>query len=642
MENNICLIAPYNELTELAKQVKQETGLNFSVRAGNLEAGVKQALAAYRAGAQVIISRGGTASSIRKHIDIPVVEIRVTGYDVLRVVSLYLHKKTTIGVIGYESVVRDCRITCDLLNIEIKEIIINNLAGEDVDWMAIQNECQRLVETHGIENIIGDTLIVTKLKFANASVHLLTSGKEALLQAIDEARHIVRVREEERKAAERFKAVINFVHDGVVAVDEHGLITVMNQTAEAVFNLSSNKAVGQPVEKMIRNTHIDKVLKSGRAEIEQLQKVSTGYILTNRVPILVDDKVKGVVATFQEVKKIQDAEQKIRQNLYSKGFVTKYRFTDFITRDQASKQMISVARNYAKANATVLIQGESGTGKEILAQSIHSESHRAGGPFVAINCAALPPQLLESELFGYVEGAFTGAKKGGKLGLFELAHKGTIFLDEVGDIDSCLQGRLLRVLQEKQVMRIGSDTIIPIDVRVIAATNRDLKELVSQGLFRMDLYYRLNVLNLRTIPLRERKQDFLQLVEYFLRELNDEYGRDVQMLPAEIMEWLSNYHWPGNIRELKNVIERIVIQALPDQPLIPITRFMLEDLNLARENFAPTQDDNLLGGTLQDIKRKAILAVLREEEYNKTRASKRLGIDRATIDRLLKTPDLGA
>jgi PAS domain S-box-containing protein len=519
----------------------------------------------------------------------------------------------------------------------MEEIIINDLSSEDVDWIAIQDKAQDLIDSHGIESIIGDTLVVSKLSFANASVHLITSGKEALLESIDEARHIVRVREEERKVAERFKVVINFVHDGIIAVDEHGLITLMNPIAEAVFNLSSTKVVGQPVEKMIQNTHIDKVLKSGRAEIEQLHKVPTGYVLTNRVPILVDGKIKGVVATFQEVKKIQDAEQKIRQNLYSKGFVTKYRFKDFITKDEASKQMINVAKNYAKANATVLIEGESGTGKEILAQSIHSDSHRARGPFVAINCAALPTQLLESELFGYVEGAFTGAKKGGKLGLFELAHKGTIFLDEIGDIDSTLQARLLRVLQEKQVMRIGSDTIIPIDIRVIAATNRDLKELVAKEHFRMDLYYRLNVLNLRTVPLRERKQDFSLLVDHFLREFNNEYGSNVQVLPAEIMEWLSNYCWPGNIRELKNVIERIVIQAEPELPLIPLTRFMLEDLNSnsTREDFIQPQED-FLAGTLQDIKRKAILAVFREEEYNKTRTAKRLGIDRATIDRLLK------
>jgi len=633
------LIAPYSELAELAEQIQQEIGFRFSVRVGMLEDGLDQALAACQAGAQVIISRGGTASIIRKHVNIPILEAKVTSHDLLRVIAPYRNQKKTLGVIGYESIVRGCRRTCELLNIAMEDIIISNDFNEDVDWLAVQNKAQNLVSAHGIKNIIGDTLIASKLTFKNTNVHLITSGKEALLETIDEARHIVQVREEERAVAERFKTVINIVREGIIAVDEHEQITVINPTAEAIFNLTANDILGQPIEKFIDHFHIGRILKSGRAEMNQVQKISRGYILSNQIPIQVDGEIKGVVATFQEIKKIQDAEQSIRQNLYTKGFVTKYRFSHFITSDPAAKQMIHLARNYAKANATVLIQGESGTGKEIVAQSIHSDSRRANGPFVAINCAALPPQLLESELFGYVEGAFTGAKKGGKPGLFELAHRGTIFLDEVGDIDSVLQGRLLRVLQEKQVMRIGSDAIIPVDIRIIAATNRDLNELVTQGRFRMDLYYRLNVLNLRTIPLRERNQDIMLLTAHFLKEFGAEYGCCLENLPVEMMDRLAQHHWPGNVRELKNVIERIVVQAGNKQPSFSTTKLILEDLRLNSEPL-PATHEGFLTGNLQEIKRKAILTILAEEEYNKTRTAKRLGIDRSTIDRLLERPKL--
>lgn len=635
MENKICLIAPYRKLAELAEQIQQEIGFRFSVKVGMLEEGLEQALAARQAGAQVIISRGGTASIIRKHVNIPVLEAKVTSHDLLRVIAPYRNQKKTLGVIGYENIVRGCRTTCELLDIPMEDLIICNDFNEDIDWLALQNKAQKLVSAHGIKHIIGDTLVASKFTFQKVNVHLITSGKEALLETIDEARHIVQVREDERAVAERFKTVINIVRDGIIAVDEREHITVINPAAEAIFNLAANDILGQPIEKFIEHFHIDRILKSGRAEMNQVQKVSRGYILSNQIPIQVDGETKGVVATFQEIKKIQDAEQSIRQNLYSNGFMTKYRFIHFITGDPAAKQMILLAKNYAKANATVLIQGESGTGKEILAQSIHSDSRRAGGPFVAINCAALPPQLLESELFGYVEGAFTGAKKGGKPGLFELAHKGTIFLDEVGDIDSVLQGRLLRVLQEKQVMRIGSDAIIPVDIRIIAATNRDLNELVTAGRFRMDLYYRLNVLNLRTIPLRERKHDIMLLTAHFLKEFGSEYGCYLEPLPGEIMNRLAQHCWPGNVRELKNVIERIAVQTGNTQLSSATAKFILEDLTL-HSGSLPAAPESFLTGNLQEIKRKAILTVLEEEEYNKTRTAKRLGVDRSTIDRLLE------
>lgn len=630
----ICLIAPYKELAELAWQAKQELNLTIDIKEGNLEEGIAPALEAQRRGAQVIISRGGTASIIRKQVDVPVVEINVTGYDILKTLHQYRDSTTTIGIVGYQNVVYGCQTIASILNIPIQEIIIPNDDG-NINWSGIKEQMTELVERNGIKVIVGDTTAASKLGGLNVDVHLITSGKEAIIQAIEESCHIIRVREQEEEKAKKFQIVLDFVRDAVIATDEKGLITVVNPMAEKIFNIKRENAYGQPIQEIVKNTGINRVLESGIAEIEQLQEVPVGHILTNRIPIKVSGQIKGVVATFQEISKIQDAEQKIRQNLYAKGWITKYKFNDILSRDLRMKRLIEIARVYAKTDATILIEGESGTGKEMLAQSIHAESLRSDGPFVAVNCAALPPQLLESELFGYEEGAFTGAKKGGKIGLFELAHNGTIFLDEIGEMDKGLQARLLRVLEEKQVMRLGSDKIIPVNIRVIAATNVSLKNEISQGNFRMDLYYRLNVLNLRTIPLRERQGDIELLAHYFLRQGNQKYGRTVKKLAPEVIEFLSNYRWPGNLRELKNVIERIVLSAEKEYVTLADIELIVEELQDIDKNTQEYQWGHLLDGTLQEIKRKIILKVLEDEGYNKSRAARRLGIDRSTIERFL-------
>lgn len=445
----ICLIAPYSELLQLAQQVKRETEFDFKIEQGNLEDGITPAIEAERQGAQIIISRGGTASFIRKNVDIPVVEIRVTGYDILKSLYPYRNTSSTIGIVGYRNVVDGCKMVSKVLNIPIKEIIIPG-EEETIDWNRVQQETYELIQMYNIKMLVGDTTVMSRLSALDVKVNLITSGKEAVIQAIDEALHILQVREAEKERSKRFEAVLDFVNDGVMATDESGIITVINPAAEEIFQVKREEVIGFPVKEVIPNTKIMEVLESKSADIQKLQQVHGDYIMTNRIPIVVDDLVKGVVATFQDVTTIQGAEQKIRQNLYAKGFVTRYGFKDILTKNQRMKRLIDIARGFAKTDATVLIVGESGTGKEMFAQSIHALSSRRMEPFVAVNCAALPPQLLESELFGYVEGAFTGAKKGGKIGLFELAHNGTIFLDEIGEMDKNLQGRLLRVLEEKK------------------------------------------------------------------------------------------------------------------------------------------------------------------------------------------------
>lgn len=635
MGNKICVIAPYADLAELACAVGRETPIPFDVWEGNLEIGGAKAQQAEKEGAQVIVSRGGTASIIRQKVNVPVVEIQVTGYDVLRVMRPLIGAGKTAGIVGYFNVVKGCRYVCDILGISSREFILPTDYTE-IDWDEIRARLRRIIEEEGVDVLIGDTVA-----FANCvgnlgrEVLLITSGRESILRAVEEAANLLSVREEEQKNAQRFEAVLNFVHDGVLATDEGGLLTVVNPVAEKIFDVQRDEVLGLPVTSVIQDTRIDKVLASGSPEFDQLQQAPAGHILTNRIPIRVDGEVKGVVATFQEVSQIEAAERKIRQNLYGKGMVTRYTFRDILTRDPQMKRLIKLAKDYAKTNATILIQGESGTGKELFAQSIHAYSPRAQGPFVAINCSALPPPLLESELFGYVEGAFTGAKRSGKIGLFEMAHNGTIFLDEIGEMDRTLQARLLRVLEERQVMRLGSDSLIPVNIRVLAATNQDLRRLASQGTFRVDLLYRLNVLNLPMTPLRQRKVDIAYLAEYFLSRYQTEHKRRIEAIPPQISELLERYEWPGNVRELKNVMERLVLSAESGRIEADTVRLLLEEMQeIWKHPAIGAELPDLLSGTLQQIKQRVIAQVLQFEGGNKSRAAKRLGVDRATIDRL--------
>jgi PAS domain S-box-containing protein len=628
--NKICLVATYEELARFAGKIKEEMNLPIDVVQGDLEAGTRLAVKAEKAGAKIIISRGGTASMIRRHVHIPVVEIRISGDDVFRALYPVSGPERVLGILGYENAVIGCRSAAQILGLSVHEIIL--VMDEQTDWDKVRAEVRRLIDERGVTTFIGDTSVVTHLDFPELEVKLITSGREAIIPAIEEALNILKVQEEEQKSTQRLQAILNFVHDGIVATDEKGVITLLNPAAEKTFRVSQKQALGRPAPMVINDTRLDEVLKSGRPEIAQLQKIPNGHILTNRIPINVDGNVKGVVATFQEVAQIQDAERTIRQNLYGKGLVTKYTFDDILTADPRMKKLVEVAKNYARTAATVLIQGESGVGKELFAQSIHAHSLNSSGPFVAVNCAALPPDLLESELFGYVEGAFTGAKKTGKIGLFELAHTGTIFLDEIGDMSKGLQARLLRVLEERRVMRLGSDSLIPVRVRVIAATNIDLKQQVALGHFRNDLYYRLNGLNLPVIPLRNRPDDIPLLAARFFQLFSREHGRSIKELPAEISQLLGEYDWPGNVRELKNVMERIVIFAENDTIHVPTVRMMVDEL---RDIPKPGTSDegDLFSGTLNDIKGRIIRRVLREEGWNKSRTARRLDIDRMTVNR---------
>ena len=320
---------------------------------------------------------------------------------------------------------------------------------------------------------------------------------------------------------------------------------------------------------------------------------------------------------------IQSKELAREVSFLRKELTKQYRFHDLVSKSPKMQQVFEFARTVAKSNSNILILGESGTGKELLARAIHNESPRANGPFVAVSCVALPETLLESELFGHEKGAFTDAITQ-KKGKFELAHGGTLFLDEIGDISPKLQLALLRVLEEREFTRVGGTQPIRVDVRIIAATNRDLKRAVDEGQFRDDLYYRLNVISIKIPPLRERREDIPLLAQHFVEKFNIELGKRVERISEEAMKKLMAYHWPGNVRELENVIERAMV----------ITKGSVirpEEIQLPTEETPPAEDKSL-----RAVERAHILRVLEENNWNVQRSAQILGIDRVTLYNKMK------
>ncbi|MCK8828269.1 sigma 54-interacting transcriptional regulator [Natroniella acetigena] len=393
--------------------------------------------------------------------------------------------------------------------------------------------------------------ILIKLDLLGEKANLLISNQ--VRQLVELSQRLNKKMKDAKRANKKLDAVLNHVHDGIVYINEREEIEVFNRRAEEIFEVKAEEMLTQKIGDKIDNTNLDQVLRNDFKEINAVQNAGSKKIVTTRVPVKQDQEIIGALATFKDVTEVKKLEEDLRRKLKNKGHVAKYSFGNIIGDSQEVKQVIEKAKKLARSKSTVLIQGESGTGKELFAGAIHTHSQRSNKPFVAINCAALPENLLESELFGYEEGAFTGAKKGGKPGVFEQAHTGTIFLDEIGDIPLNIQARLLRVLQEKEVMRIGATQVIPIDIRVLAATNKDLEELVYTGDFREDLYYRLNVLSLRIPPLRMRREDIPLLIDYFL----EKFSREDLILTKEAISRLYNYDWKGNIRELENCVEYI-------------------------------------------------------------------------------------
>jgi len=386
------------------------------------------------------------------------------------------------------------------------------------------------------------TEIMLKMNILDERTNLISV--RFLQDFVYSSKKVVKALETADNIKEQLNTILNVINDGIVGIDNRGKIMFSNENAKKLF--SSNGKGNMPAI-------LDDILDTDNlSQYRKVHEIMGKKILLTMMPIIKSNENHGAIITFKDLSEIIEMENIVRANLAKRGHTAKYDFSSIIGKSKQITETKEIAKKLAKSNSTLLLTGESGNGKELFAHAIHKASNKQQGPFVAVNFAALPENLLESELFGYEEGAFTGAKKGGHAGLFEQAHNGTIFLDEIGDASLRIQARLLRVLQEKEVMRVGGTKILPIDVRIIAATNKNLEVLVQEEKFREDLYYRLNVLPIRIPPLRERKEDIPLLIEKILEKFLK--GNEM-IISSEAMDILMEYDWPGNIRELENTIE---------------------------------------------------------------------------------------
>lgn len=431
---------------------------------------------------------------------------------------------------------------------------------------------------------------------------------------------------------------LGHAYEGLLITDADGYILKTNQAYAAFLGKKLEEMVGRHVTEVVENTRMHIVARTGIAEIAQVQKIQGHEMICSRIPIVENGKVVAVVGKvmFQDVddlfamterfKKLKHELEYYKSQL-SKHISAKYSFNHIVGASKELEWVKELGKRVAMSTTTVLLKGESGTGKELFAHAIHNESHRAFGPFIKVNCAAIPETLFESELFGYHEGAFTGAQKKGKKGKFLLADKGTIFLDEISELPLTMQVKLLRVLQEKEVEPVGAESPRAVDVRIIAASNRDLEALVRQGAFRHDLYYRLNVVMLEIPPLRSRRDDIPLLIQFHLRQLEKETGIPVEGVDRDVEEILKGCDWPGNVRELRNVLE----QALYVKSGNSITRQDIPSALVKSAGGAAADQHRTLKFITQLAEEEAIRSAIREEKGDKQAAAVRLGISKSSL-----------
>ncbi|MBP2654628.1 MAG: sigma-54 dependent transcription regulator [Firmicutes bacterium] len=627
--SKITFVSPYRDISLLTQSVAGEMDIDIEIVEGIMGAGgwvgdaaqLKTKLAA--SSTDVIVSRGGTAFYLARALSCPVVTINTGLFDIIECCKQAKEHSSNILITSFKPLV-GLNLVEDVLSVTITELVITSLPE-------LETQIAKLAEEGNYCVVGGGQSINYANKYGIPNVFLHTS-RDTIREALLRAKELADLHYEEKRRANRLQAILDCSYEGIIAVDAQGQIDIFNCAAERILGIKARDVIGKKIKKVIPNTHIHEVLDDGQSHVNEFQDVGEVRIVTNRIPINNGDRIVGAIATFQEASRIVQIENRIRKEIVEQNFRAKLTFADILGQSAIIKQKKDLAKKFAGSDFTVFIYGPSGTGKELFAQGIHHASKRSTGPFVAINCGALPQSLLESELFGYAEGAFTGAKRKGKAGLFELAHGGTIFLDEINAMPIEMQGRLLRVLQEREVLRIGADRIIPVDIRIVAASNVSPHKMLSNGIIREDLFYRLNVLYLEIPSLSMRKEDIPLLCQEFLPENKRETAGP---LIKDMMPYLMKYSWPGNVRELLNFTQRL--------------SFFLDDMNAddngveLLKNIAPiifqSYTETMEQGSLREqiaSQEEALITKVLDKSTTIAEAAAQLGIGKTTLWRKMQ------
>ncbi len=560
-------------------------------------------------GVKIFISFGVTGKFVRRAVNCPVIALNIEEEDIINALIDASQMGKSIAIMGFKRTMdKLCRLQ-PLLNIRL--LWRPNPPLSDIT--------DAIGELKSADVFIGGFYQagIASSKYGMKTI-VLKPRLDAIHQAIATARSFLNNGPEED--SRRSPSSIY----GVMTVQPDGTVVVLNNRAAEYLGIHPLSVSPNTIREVCPQfTRISDCIEKQVSFKNQIAQIKNKYFLYHVEPIFQNGTLDYVMVTFQDTDALAASELAVRRRLSQRKNVTTYTFEDILGESRCMADTLKLALKYAGSQENVLILGETGTGKELFAQGIHSAGARSSGPFVAVNCASIPENILESELFGYVKGAFTGASKEGKRGLFEAAHRGTIFLDEIGEIPYSLQGKLLRVLQERQIRRLGDENPIPVDIRVIAATNKNLVELVSQGKFREDLYFRLNILTLRVPPLCHREKDSLILAEEFLRQSSVQQKRDFYFSPEAKREILL-YQWPGNVRELQNMIYRLGV--ISDSDCIG-AEALRENM---REN-APLYQKKAADPSQSLTLEEALAAA----GYNKRKAAELLGVSRATLYRMI-------
>ncbi|CAD6551745.1 Anaerobic nitric oxide reductase transcription regulator NorR [Paraburkholderia hiiakae] len=504
----------------------------------------------------VVVAAGSNGTYLKARIDLPVVLVQPTGFDVMQALARARREADLVALVTYGETPVEVRRFASAYGIDV--VFAQYRTVQDAE------ACVLDLRDRGVGAVVGPGL-VNDLAARHGLVPFFVYSRPSVRAAFDNALDLVQATWRETQRRQRLDSVLQHLRDGVVALDARGRVEAINQRLAAVLDIDPAAAAGQSLAALAP----DIAFSLPEADGESLETVRGVSYVVHRGPLVDNGVTTGAVLTFQESRAVERLDRTLRSRQRTQQFVARYRLDDLSGATPGIERVRQLARRYAKSDATVLIRGESGTGKEMIAQGIHRESPRRDFPFVAMNCGAFPEALLESELFGYEEGAFTGARRGGKVGLIEAAHRGTLFLDEIGEMPLPLQSRLLRVLQEREVVRLGATEPTRVDVRVVAATHRALTEQIEAGEFRADLFYRLNILNLAIPPLRERDADIALLASELLLQASRREARvavrirtseDAARTLALVSGALARHSWPGNVRELQNVVERMVVE----------------------------------------------------------------------------------
>jgi len=631
----------------------QELALDFAGRASVdvLDMGFEQAVTRIRAMQQerpidVIVSAGSNGGYLRQHLDTPVVLVKVGGFDVMQALAHARAVASRIGLVTYEGMAPDLSPFARSFDLSLVQ---KTYRTEEDAHAAVQ-----ALKGLGVQALIGPGL-VADLAEQMGLVGVFLYSTDAVREALEDAVEVARTARIEMAKRERLNTILAQLSDGVIAVDQQERIQTLNPAMAHWLGIAPGAWLGRRLSDVCPELGLQAVLRLGMQDLEKIERVKGKTLIVNRMPIVEQGVLTGAVLSCQDPISIQRVDRHIRTRIKPHAPGSRYELSQLLGQSDAVQRIREMAGQCARSVATVLLIGESGTGKELIAQGIHMAGDRREMPFVAVNCAAVSETLLESELFGYEEGAFTGARKGGKVGLFEAAHNGTLFLDEVGEMPLSLQTRLLRVLQEREVLRVGSTEPTPVNVRIIAATHRDLGEQVAQGRFRLDLYYRLNILRLDVPPLRERAEDIAPIARALHSRVCQRLGIDPQPTQALIDALIAQamgYGWPGNVREMENLIERVIAYAAspsggagPSAAQAPVFLHAVAPELFASmvqaqadpAGVSPLARARHLKARQAEAQRSDILNMLAACKGDKALAALRLGISRTTLWRKLKT-----